>query len=142
MARYLLLDVGAGTMDVLWYDDASGEHFKAVVKSPVRTLAEKAARLPKDIVTTGVEMGGGPISDVLIAKAAENRVLMTGAAAATIHHDPDRVRALGIDIVGESQAERAAASGKYCRLHLADLEPGRIKKIIMGMGVPFAFELK
>jgi len=126
---------------VLWYDDASEEQFKAVVKSPVRTLAEKAARLPGDIVATGVEMGGGPVSDVLKAKAAENNVLMTGPAAATIHHDPDRVRALGIDIVGEKEAEDAATISKYCRLSLGDLEPGRLKKIVKSMGVPFAFDV-
>ena len=57
MSRYLLLDIGAGTLDVLYYDDVSREHFKAVVKSPVRTIAEKAAALRGKIVATGVEMG-------------------------------------------------------------------------------------
>jgi uncharacterized protein (DUF1786 family) len=128
-------------MDMLWYDDASGEHFKAVVKSPVRTLAEKAAALPGDLVATGVEMGGGPVSGALKARAAENKVLMTSAAAATIHHDPERVRAFGIEIVGETQAEEAAASGNFSRVYLGDLEPDRIKRIVKSFGVPFSFDV-
>ena len=45
MKRYLMIDVGAGTLDLLYYDEFSGEHFKAVVKSPVRTLADKIESL-------------------------------------------------------------------------------------------------
>ena len=41
MSRYLLLDIGAGTMDVLYYDEESDIHYKAVVRSPVISLAEK-----------------------------------------------------------------------------------------------------
>ena len=44
MGRFLLLDIGAGTLDVLWYDTESVHHYKAVVVSPVRTMAEQAAR--------------------------------------------------------------------------------------------------
>jgi uncharacterized protein (DUF1786 family) len=141
MSRYLLLDVGAGTLDVLYYDGLSREHFKAVVKSPVRTIAEKAAALGKKIVATGVEMGGGDLSGVLQAKAQEYRVLMTEAAAATIHHDLDRVRSFGIEIVDEQEAEDAVKSGNYSRLTLGDLEPDRLKKIVKGFGVPFVFDV-
>jgi len=141
MSRYLLVDIGAGTMDVLWYDDRTREQYKAVVKSPVRTLAEKAASLPKGIVVTGMEMGGGPVSAVLKDKARKSRVLMTGAAAATIHHDPEQVRAAGIEIVGDGEAEAAAKTGKYCKLALGDLELDRMKRIVKGFGVPFAFNV-
>ena len=51
MSRFLLLDVGAGTLDVFFYDDSSGLHYKAVVKSPVLYLAERAqsiSRKPPD----------------------------------------------------------------------------------------------
>jgi uncharacterized protein (DUF1786 family) len=141
MSRYLLLDIGAGTLDVLYYDDVSREHFKAVVKSPVRTLAEKAAALRKKIVVTGVEMGGGPVSSVLKAKAQEKGVLMTEGAAATIHHDQDRVRSFGIEIVDDQEADDAVKTGSYSRLSLGDLEQDRLKKIVKGFGVPFFFDV-
>ena len=43
MSRFLMVDIGAGTMDVLWYDTETKLHYKAAVKSPVRYIAEKAA---------------------------------------------------------------------------------------------------
>jgi uncharacterized protein (DUF1786 family) len=141
MSRYLLVDIGAGTMDVLWYDDRTREQFKAVVKSPVRTLAEKAAALPRSIVVTGMEMGGGPVSAVLKDRVLKSRVLMTASAAATIHHDSERVRNAGIEIVGDGEAEAAAKTGKYCKLALGDLELDRMKRIVKGFGVPFAFNV-
>ena len=42
MSRFLMIDIGAGTMDILHYDTDTDLHYKAVVKSPVRYLAEKA----------------------------------------------------------------------------------------------------
>ena len=45
MSKFLMLDIGAGTMDVLYYDIDSGLHYKAVVKSPVMYMAEKVAGL-------------------------------------------------------------------------------------------------
>ena len=32
MSRFLMVDIGAGTMDVLWYDTDADLHFKAVVQ--------------------------------------------------------------------------------------------------------------
>jgi uncharacterized protein (DUF1786 family) len=59
MSRFLLIDIGAGTMDVLYYDTETDLHYKAVVKSPVRYVAERAAEITGDLLVTGVEMGGG-----------------------------------------------------------------------------------
>ena len=33
MSRFLMVDIGAGTMDVLWYDSRIDLHYKAVVGS-------------------------------------------------------------------------------------------------------------
>jgi uncharacterized protein (DUF1786 family) len=140
MSRFLMVDIGAGTMDVLVYDDLSQEHFKAVVKSPVRTIAEKATGLEGNLLVTGREMGGGPISSVLAERAKHAEVLMTASAAATIHHNPDRVRALGIRIIPESETETLARSDRYARLDLADVEVERLKELVEGFGVPFVFD--
>lgn len=140
MATFLLIDIGAGTMDVLWFDDETGEHFKAVAKSPVRTVAEEAVALPGDLLVTGSEMGGGPVSNVLTERARRHRVVMTRSAAATIHHDPDRVRAAGIKIIPDEEAEAAADGGKFSRLDLHDLEPERLRRMIEGLGIPFVFD--
>ena len=106
MSRFLMVDIGAGTMDVLWYDTQSDLHYKAVVKSPVRYVAEKAAELPGDLVITGSEMGGGPITQILKQRAKEAEVVMSVSASATLHHNPDTVRSWGIKIVEVMKKQR------------------------------------
>ena len=95
MGRFLMVDIGAGTMDVLWYDAETALHYKAAVKSPVRYVAEKAAELPGSLLVTGTEMGGGPVTSLLKERARQAAVVMSASAAATLHHDPERVRVLG-----------------------------------------------
>jgi len=141
MSRYLLIDIGAGTLDLLCYDSATGEHFKAVVKSPVRTTAARIDSTPGNLVVTGVEMGGGRVSAVLKTRAATHAVAMTTASAATIHHDLERVAAAGITLVSNEDARRLATDPGYTPLSLADLEPERLRRIIEGLGVPFEFDI-
>jgi len=139
MSRYLLVDVGAGTQDVLWYDDEADLHYKAVVSSPVRTVARRAAATEGPLVVLGGEMGGGPITRVLEERAREHRVAITAAAARTVHHDPDRVRARGLDIVSDDEANALACCATV--LHLGDVEPERLRAIVESFGVPFAVDV-
>ncbi len=141
MSRFLLIDVGAGTMDVLYFDEESDLHYKAVVKSPVRDLAEKAAALQGNLVITGTEMGGGAISGVLRQRAQEHEVVMSVSSAATIHHDLEKVRASGIKVVEDREAEALRNDPKYNHLSIGDLQMGRLKRIVEGFGVPFSFDI-
>ena len=141
MSKYLMLDVGAGTLDMLYYDDESGLHYKAVVKSPVLTVAEKARRLQGNLLVRGTEMGGGPVSEILIARAREFQVLMTPSAALTLHHDLERVKASGIRVVDESEAAALGATGRYGNLTLGDLEIPRLRGLVESFGVPFSFDV-
>ena len=141
MSKFLMLDIGAGTLDVLYYDDESGLQYKAVVKSPVLTVAEKARRLQGHLLVRGTEMGGGPISEILIARAKEFQVLMTPSAALTLHHDLERVNALGIRVVDETEAAALWATDRYGNLTLGDLEIPRLQGLVEGFGVPFSFDV-
>jgi len=141
MSKFLMLDIGAGTLDILYYDDESGPHYKAVVKSPVLTVAEKARRLPGNLLVQGTEMGGGPISEILVARAKEFQVLMTPSAALTLHHDPERVKALGIRIVDETEAAALRTTGRYGNLVTGDLEIPRLQALVEGFGVPYSFDV-
>lgn len=141
MSRFLLLDIGAGTMDALYYDDESDHHYKAVVKSPVRDIAEQIDRIPGNLVVTGREMGGGPISTVLKQRTKEAKVAMTPSAAATIHHNPERVRSAGIRIVSEREAEDLSSTPEYTAVTTGDLQAKRIEEIVLGFGVPFSFDV-
>src|SRR5208337_923401 len=120
MSRFLLLDVGAGTLDVLFYDDQSGLHYKAVVRSPVLYLAERTAALSGNLLITGVEMGGGALLDVLSRHAQKAEVVVTASAARTLRHDPDRMRKAGIAIIEASRAAAIAGSGEYTSVTLSD----------------------
>jgi uncharacterized protein (DUF1786 family) len=140
MSRFLLLDIGAGTLDVLWYDTESVHHYKAVVVSPVRTIAEHTAQLTGDLLVTGCEMGGGPVTTVLRKRAETHAVIMSASAAATLAHDPGRVRAWGITIVDDDEAEALRRRKKYSHVVLRDVVADRLQQIVEGFGVPYAFD--
>ncbi len=141
MSRYLLLDIGAGTLDLLWYHAESGLHFKAVCRSPVLTVAEHAAALKGDILVTGYEMGGGKLTGILKEKARKGRVIMSESSAATIHHDTERVLSTGIHVVSDDEAEKLLKSKRYAHLVTEDINLDRVRLILEGLGVPFAFEV-
>ncbi len=141
MSRFLILDIGAGTMDVLYHDTESGLHYKTVAKSPVLYLAEKAAGLPENLLITGKEMGGGPISKVLRQRAQEAEVIMSVSSAATVHHNLEKVRSWGIKIIDDTEAEDLRHNKRYSALTIGDLEVERLKHIFKGLGVSFSFDV-
>jgi len=141
MSRFLLIDIGAGTMDLLYYDLETSLHFKAVSKSPVRCMAEKARDLPGNLVITGIEMGGGLISRILRERARKAEVVMSMSAAATIHHDVERVRSMGVKVVKDQEADEMKNRVGYAHLAIADLEIERLRNIVGGLGVPFSFDV-
>lgn len=140
MSRFLLIDIGAGTMDVLYWNDELDHHFKAVVRSPVRTLADRLAALPGNLAVTGVEMGGGPVAARLRERAKTADVAITPAAAATVHHDPERVGAAGLRILPEAEVRALASQSDYQAVALADIDLARIRGIVDGFDVPFEFD--
>ena len=140
MSRFLMIDIGAGTMDVLYYDDDSGQHYKAVAKSPVLSIAENIARLPGNLLITGTEMGGGSLSQVLQQRATETTVVMSAAAARTLHHNLETVRSRGIQVVEDAEAERLRQDGAYTSVAIGDLEVERLRDLVRALGVPFAFD--
>ncbi len=140
MSRYLMIDIGAGTMDILYYDDSADLHYKAVVKSPARLITETAEAAGGSLAVSGCEMGGSPLSGVLKARAEGARVVMTPAAAATVHHDPARVEAAGIEILDDAEVAELRGRPEFTPLVLGDLEPARIAGIVAGFGVPVDFD--
>ncbi|MGC9964637.1 MAG: DUF1786 family protein [Syntrophobacteraceae bacterium] len=141
MSRFLLLDVGAGTLDVLFWDDQSGQHYKAVVRSPVLYIAERAGSISGNMLVTGVEMGGGALLDVLSRHAQEAEVVVCASAARTLSHNPDRIRESGIRIIEDSKMAALAGSGGYTSLSLCDFPRQHLERIVTGFGVPFEFDI-
>ena len=140
MGRYLMLDIGAGTMDMLCFDTDQDLHYKAVVRSPVRVLADEIRRTRSNLVVTGVEMGGGPVSQALIERAKTNEVVMSTSAAATIHHNVEKVAAHGIRVVAADEAEGLIENSDFSPIRSGDLQIERIRRLVEGLGLPFAFD--
>ena len=135
-----MIDIGAGTMDILVYDTQTDLHYKAVVKSPVRSVAEKAAGIPGNLLVVGNEMGGGPITQILIEHAREAQVVMSLSASATLNHDVRKVKSWGIKVVEDDRADELVDNQDYTVMTLSDLEPLRIEQIVKSFGVPYAFD--
>jgi len=140
MSRFLMVDIGAGTMDVLYYDTQTDLHYKAVAKSPVRYVAERAAASAGDLLVTGCEMGGGPITKVLQDRAKTAGVLITTSAAATLHHNVEKVRSWNLNVITEAEADELRQRKKHTEIILADIDANRLRQIVEGFGVPFAFD--
>jgi len=107
--KILALDIGAGTEDVLLYDDRkrSIENcVKMVLPSPSQVFAAKvreATRLCKDLFVKGDIVGGGAFAFSLRSHVEKGlRVVMTSSAAYTVRNDLEEVKELGIEIVRES----------------------------------------
>jgi len=107
--KILALDIGAGTEDILLYDDEkkSVENcIKIVLPSPSQILAAKvreATRLCQDLYIKGDIIGGGVFTSSLKKHVrAGLRIIMTRNASFTVRNDLDEVRDLGIEITQES----------------------------------------
>lgn len=141
MSRILSIDIGAGTMDILYFDTASDLHYKAVVRSPVRTIAERVLAAEGRLLIIGTEMGGGAVSQALKQRALRDKVLISEAAAKTLSHDPGKVRSFGLEVIDDDRASELADGGLYTPVTLCDLELERIKSIVEGFAVPFDFDV-
>ena len=140
MSRFLMIDIGAGTMDILYYDTGADLHYKAVVKSPVRHVAEQTAAVTGNLLVVGREMGGGPITRVLMERAEQAQVVMSHAASATLNHDVAKVQSWGIKVIEDEEADRLGKNSDYTVITLSDLEPRRIEQIVKSFGVPYEFD--
>ncbi len=141
MSKILTIDIGAGTMDVLYFDTESELHYKAVVRSPVRTIAERVLAAKGKLLIVGREMGGGAVSQAVKQRAGDEQVVISESAAMTLSYDLDKVRALGLQVVDDEHSDKLLAGGDYTVVALADLELDRIQSIVEAMGVPFEFDV-
>jgi uncharacterized protein (DUF1786 family) len=110
--KILAIDIGAGTEDILLYDDkkSSIENcIKMVLPSPCQIHAEQVravTRHCRDLFVKGDTVGGGPLSHALKKHVeAGLRVYMTEDAAYTVRNNLNQVKALGIEIVPDSGPE-------------------------------------
>ena len=139
----IAIDVGAGTQDVLVYDDGKSvpQCFKMVLPSQTVITAQRirdATDLRKSVFLDGFTMGGGPC-----VRAIKNhlksglRVYSTETAAKTIYDDLDRVRNLGVTIVPDGTEIEAEAD----KIETADIDLPAIRAMLelFGIDMPETF---
>lgn len=99
-----VLDIGGGTQDILlWRAEHSLENaVKMVLPSPTRVVAARLAKARARgaaVYLHGELMGGGAVTRAVRDHlAAGLKVYATPSAAATLFDDPERVRAMGVEI--------------------------------------------
>jgi len=102
------LDIGGGTQDfLLWRSDQPLENaVKAVLPSPTQAVAARIRRARaqgRGVFLYGWLMGGGAMASAIREHlAAGLRVRATSQAAASLHDDPAKVKAMGVEIAEES----------------------------------------
>jgi len=136
MARILAIDVGAGTLDALFLDTDSGDQLKFVAKSPSRVLAEKIRNCrSRRILITGRQMGGGPVTEAIKARTPQCAVMMTPAAAETIHHRRERITQLGITLISPRTARQEVRKRSTSWFKAGDIIAKDIVAMLKFMGV-------
>lgn len=132
----LAIDIGAGTQDILLFDPAAEPEncVKLVLPSQTQVVGARIRSLTARGVPVHLEgplMGGGASSDAVIAHIHAGLPLTaTPSAAATMHNNPDKVRALGVHVV-----ENAPPDATVVRT--GDLDLGALATAL----APFGIEL-
>jgi uncharacterized protein (DUF1786 family) len=139
--KILAIDIGAGTEDILLYDDEkrSIENcIKMVLPSPSQVFATKvrtATRQGNDLFVKGDTIGGGAFAHALRKHIeAGLRVCMTENAAYTIRNNLDQVEEMGIEIVQDAGPENF--EGETIVLEEVNIE--KLRSLLKFFGEPFS----
>jgi uncharacterized protein (DUF1786 family) len=139
MMKILTVDIGTGTQDIFLYDSNLDleNGFKLILPSPTMMIhrrVKQALVTRTPILLTGHQMGGGP-SAWAIEEAARSGipVYMTPSAATTLNDELEKVEALGIQIVGEEEAQNLKS--KVEGLELKDFDFQLLSKTFADYGV-------
>lgn len=141
--RALAIDVGTGTQDILVFDSEREieNSFRLVLPSPTVLVADAiraATAIGAPVVLRGAIMGGGPSHWAARDHAAAGLpIAAIEEAARTFDDDPDGVRAMGIRVVGISEAQDLARTPGTVEVHTGDVQ----LEAIAGALAPFGVDL-
>ncbi|MCK4953180.1 DUF1786 domain-containing protein [Candidatus Bathyarchaeota archaeon] len=135
--KILAVDIGAGTEDILLYDDRKRIEncVKMILPSPSQFLAAKVGEATisrKDIFVEGDIIGGGAFTLALKTHLERKlQVFMTERTAYTLRNDLDEVRQLGIEIV---EYESLPRNFKGERLRIEEINLLKLKEFLEYFG--------
>jgi len=102
--KILAIDIGAGTEDILLYDEAKNVEncVKMILPTPSIVYAasvDHATMLGKDIFVRGYTIGGGEFATSVMRHLKKGfRAVMTESAAYSIRNDLNEVKHVGIEV--------------------------------------------
>jgi uncharacterized protein (DUF1786 family) len=139
--KILAIDIGAGTEDVLLYDDEkrSIENcVKMVLPSPCQVFAAQvkdATRQGVDLYVKGDTVGGGVLSHALRRHVeAGFRVFMTENAAYTVRNNLNQVKEMGIEVVQVSGTENFQGE----TIVLEEVNINKLRCLLKSFGEPLS----
>jgi uncharacterized protein (DUF1786 family) len=110
--KILAIDIGAGTEDILLYDEAKNVEncVKMILPAPSIVHAasvDRATMLGKGIFVRGYTIGGGEFASSVMRHLEKGfRAIMTESAAYSIRNDLDEVEQIGVEVCrGEEPPE-------------------------------------
>lgn len=126
--KILALDVGAGTKDVLLYDDSVNVEncVKLVLPSPSKVYAEKVRQVTgkgRNLLVKGETIGGGVLTVSILNHLRRGfKVVMTVDAAYTVRNRLEDVEAYGIKVV-KDEGELEKFDGEVLELREIMINP-------------------
>ncbi|MDN5309336.1 MAG: hypothetical protein PWP14_730 [Methanolobus sp.] len=108
--RILAIDIGTGTQDIVLYDTEREVENSLLMVMPAPTVivagkVSNATSRKKDIFLKGSLMGGGPASRAVKQHLKQGlEVYATTDAALTINDNLEKVKEMGVRIVGQGEA--------------------------------------
>jgi uncharacterized protein (DUF1786 family) len=138
--KFLSVDVGSGTQDIMLYD--SIQHIensvKMVMPSPTKIIADRIKKCKGDLFIKGETMGGGTINKVLQEHLNNgHRVIMTENAARTVRDNLNYVKSLGIKIVSDDDEKNYSNLEK---IELKDVDMPAIRESLSKFDVDADFD--
>ena len=136
--KILAIDIGTGTQDILFFDSQKTieNSIKMVMPAPTVIASQritKATHSRMPLAITGVNMGGGPVTQALRQHLkAKLPVYATISAATTFDDDMEIVRDMGVTLVDE--ADIYSMNG-VATVDLRDLDLKMIRQSIAAFGV-------
>ena len=131
--KILALDIGTGTQDILLFDSTKTIEncIKMVMPAPTVIAARrirKATRTRAPLALTGVNMGGGPVTQATIKHLqAGLPVYATVEAATTFDDDMEMVLAMGVSLLDVDEIELVTGA---TRVELRDLDLNMVRRAL------------
>ena len=131
--RILALDIGTGTQDILLFDSTRTIEncVKMVMPSPTVIAAQRireATRARAPLALTGVNMGGGPVTQAMLEHhQAGLSVHATVDAATTFDDDMEVVRGMGVNLVSDDEIPSLKGAAK---IELRDLDLNMVRRAL------------